>query len=132
MVVCKQPFCSCLHNCGLSCPSKPIKPKYGGLLKILGPALNLIQHTPSSPLEAPILISIPVSCSPCTLATTQNKHVSFRVIGQLVSIFVQDCLTLILSGHQTYPQTTISMTHNKFQVLIIYSLLACHLDQLPE
>ena len=74
-----------------------------------------------------------VSCSLCMMTTIQNQHVSFGTHrSACFNILSEGCLTLILLGHQTCSQTNVMMTHNKFQILIIYGLLMCHLDQLPE
>ena len=74
----EQPFCDRLRDRGLSRPSESIEPEDGRPFEILDPALNLIQHTLSSPLETPSPIPMPMSCPMRPMATIQNQFIGFE------------------------------------------------------
>ena len=65
----EQPFRDRLCDCRLSCPSESIEPEDGGLLEVLGPALDLVQYALSGSLETAVPVPVSVSCSMRATAT---------------------------------------------------------------
>ena len=71
----EDPFCDTLCDCGLPRSGEPIEPEDWRPVEILGPLLDLIQHTLPGLLQATAPISVLVSGPMSATTTVQDHHI---------------------------------------------------------
>ena len=69
----KHPLADRLCDRGLARPGEPVQPEYRGLVEVVGPRLDLVQHCLPCPFETAASAAMAIPCSLCATAALQLR-----------------------------------------------------------